>query len=69
MKKIIFVALAAMLTLACGNKGKSADAADGDSLAVDSTVAEAAPDTTPKPMFLYALGVVDWREGTTENEG
>ena len=56
MKKIIFVALAAMLTLACGNKGKSADAADGDSLAVDSTVAEAAPDTTPKPMFLYALG-------------
>ena len=55
MKKLLFFAVVAMMMVAaCGNKSKTAEGADADSLTADS-VAEAVQDTTPQPMFIFRL--------------
>ena len=55
MKKLVCLAICAMaVMISCKNKGAAGDAADSDSTAVDSVMAEL-NDTTPLPMFLYYM--------------
>ncbi len=55
MKKLLCLAICAMaVMISCKNKGAAGDAADNDSTAVDSVMAEL-NDTTPLPMFLYYM--------------
>ena len=55
MKKLVCLAICAMaVMISCKNKGAAGDAADNDSTAVDSVMAEL-NDTTPLPMFLYYM--------------
>ena len=55
MRKIVLFAFCvAVAMISCKNKGQAEEAADTDSTAVDSVLAEL-NDTTPLPMFLYYM--------------
>lgn len=56
MKKLMILAVCVMAAMmSCKNKGQTdaSDAADSDSVSIDSVLAEM-PDTAPPPMFLFA---------------